>query len=402
MPTRPTASPALPRGRALRLGGALAAALAIAAPLRADDDVTLLREGELAARLEVAARLRSRDLRRLGEALAALPGGKGATSGNVAFLVAFTLGERGRALRVLAVEAAGRCDRSAAGDAFVAALASETDARRAERAAEALGWLGVSGAADGLLDAVRGRPACVAVTALEALARTASKHDAPRVAAAALAHGADAVTLHGAWAVLDLAGSAKAAIGAFREAAEGEAAPRAARAEDAIAALSEQALRPHRWKTDLAAARKRLLKAPPLPRVGSGNPQNVDWMTAGLRWLGTQAPEDLWLVCAAVQRIESGAVDDTRVDLDEGVIIYDWDDAGLSEPRFAVLTARVAAVIWRRAMGEPSMGRRGWEQPVTDGWDLCAAARLFGAADEGATREDYVRKLLGFRPWELR
>lgn len=368
---------------------------------QAADDADTLAEGGLPARIEAAGALRKRDVRRLGAALSELGRRRADRAGTVAFLCAFTVDEPGRVLRVLSVEAASRLDGEAGAAAFAKVVASGEDPLRAERAAEAVGWLGVGGHSGALLEAVAVAPERTAIAALEALARTATAKDAERVAASALRRSDDAVLPHAAWVVLDLAGSKKSAVRAFRDAASEAAEWQKPRAEAAVEVLADRDARPHRWKTDLTRARKSLLKAPRQPEVSSGNPENVTWMQKGLRWLGRQSAADLWLVCAVVDRVESGA-QPTSFDVKRRTITCDWGDAGLAQPRFAVLIARIAGAMWRAQFGGPAEGRRGWEQALADGFVLCKAARLYGADADDADRADHVTRLLGHRPWELR
>lgn len=389
--------------RALTLLLIVLVAFVAASPARAGDadaQAKRLATGTLEERLAAADRLYDADPRSLAEALERF-GRKARSADDLAFLVELALGRDCRPLRVCTVATLEDVGPDRAVAELSKALEHE-DERRVARAVEALGWLGSDAHLDVLLGVVRGRSVPTAVAAVESVARTAEKRDAPALAAAVVESGELALAPDGAWAVRDLVGSAKGATKLFEALLADQSGPRAEVAQAALDVLAADGAKPHRWKTDLGKARKLLIRAPSLPRIESGNPENVQWMQQSLGWLREHAPGRHWLFRAVVRRLDSGDVEDTEIDLGAAAIHLDWDDAGLPPERFSVLVSRIAGVFWRDVMGEPTSERRGWRQSITDDYPLCAAAKLYGADEEGSSLTRHVEQVLGWRPWRLK
>lgn len=392
----------------MRLLAAAFATVALAAPphaARAGDPPppNPLRGADVKALVERAAQLEEKDARALGAALTALGDPVPDRGADLPFLVEYATQETARALRLLAADAARRIDAPAASAAFLEKAKSEKDVTRICLALECLSYTGGKEHSAAVADLVRHPSELVACAAADAFARfggTAKETDA--VIDAGLVHRESHVTDHTAWAVRDNVKKAKMAHAPYERIAKKKSDPRAVRATATLAFLEDEDKQGegHDWTLPFDAARKALAAAPVTISVNAPNDELRAKVAAGVAWLREKMPAQHWLLCAAATKINApGKTSDSRPDFEERAIDLSAVDASLPPNKIAFSLVRLSTVLWRKQIGEPWRGHRGWEPAIFDSYDLCVIGKLYDAGPGGLSRERFVSDQVSKRPW---
>ena len=386
---------------------ALAAALAVAlvlspVPAHAGGDpppAHPLRGSDLKAVIDRAEELRTKDVRAFGKLLISLGDPAPQRGVDLDFLVEYSVREPSRALRMLAIEAADRIDAAGAATAFLKKATEEKNPYRVVLALEAVGLVGGKQHVTAVLPLMKSPSEMIACAAADTIARIGTNKDADAVIDAGLTHPESHVSDHAAWAVQDLLKSQKTALERFQKIASKKSDPRNIRAEATAALIADKAADPHKWVSPFEAARKALLAAPD-DVVVKGQGKNAEDVKAAIDWIKEKLPADHWLFCAAVKQVNvPGAAEETRPNVDDLTLDVRLADSVLPPNKIAYLIQRQAVVLWRKKIGEPSKGHRGWEPGIIDSYDLCVVARLYDAGPGGLSRERFVTQILGGRPW---
>lgn len=358
-----------------------------------------LRGAALEAVVQKAAEMRGKDVRAFGAALTSLGDPAAERGVDLEFLVEWSLRETGRALRVLAVEAAQRVDAPGAAAAYLERARKEKDAVRAALAVEALGWVGTKEHVAPLLELMSKHGSeMVTTAAAEALARLGTSRDVDEIVDAGLTHKNSHVTDHTAWAVQDIVQKQKAAVAIYDKIASRKSDPRAIRAAATLALIQDKAADAHKWTSPFAEARKALAAAP-ADVVVQGNAEYVPKIEAAMKWYKERLPAEYWLLCAAVKRIAvPGEKNETRPNAEMMELEVSLADAVIPANKIAYLVGRQSVVLWRKRIGEPYKGHRGWEPAVFDSYDICVHAKLYDAGP-ALSRERFVAQILSQRPW---
>ncbi len=388
-----------------RSAAAAAALLAMAAllspPAHAKDEpAPVIAGADVKARLAAATELEQKDPLGLARALAAIGNPvKGDRTADREFLLAYALGERDRALRLVAIDAAARIDRRAAAD-FFRAKADAQDTLVTITAVEGLGLTGTKDDVEFLLGLVKNPSELIAVAACRALNRVATRKDADRIVEVGLDHKESHVTDHCAWIVQDVLGKSKLAAEKFQRVASKKSDPRAVRAESTVAILEDKLAQPHEWTDSLDAARKLVLAAPAEIEIKAATEEYRKNVAAGLAWLREKLPGGELLVRASARRIDvPGAQPDEAVDLKNEILQVPSSYALQPPHKMAYHLLRIGTVLFEKRIGNPYMGHRGWESPILDSYDLCVIAGLYDAGPSGLSRERFLQDQLERRPW---
>jgi hypothetical protein len=385
---------------------ALVASLAVAAvppePARAGDPPVAnpLRGGDVRAQVDRAAEMKSKDPRALGAALTALgdPGPQ-RTPADLEFLAEYCTRESSRALRTLATESAVRIDAAAAAQAFLKRAKEEKDAVRVALALEGLGHAGTKNDVPATLEFLKHPSELVAAAAADVLARLGQQKDVDEIVDLGLVHPSSHVTDHTAWAVQDIVKSPKTAAGIYRKIAGKKGDARAVRADATAALLEDKMAEAQKWTPVFETARKALLAAPATVPV-KGQPDYVPKVQAALDWMKERMPAEHWLLCAAVKVVNApGPKDETRPNFDDMAIDVRLLDSALPPNKVAYHLQRLSVVLWRKKLGEPWKGHRGWEPAIFDSYDLCVIGKLYDAGPGGLSRERFVSQILSGKPW---
>lgn len=382
------------------------AGLLLAGPARAGDPQkgappveNPLRGKDVQALLDKAADLRSKDPRALGKALTSLGDPVPVRGADLEFLTTYALRETNRALRILAIEAASRVDAAGAQAAFAKA-AAEKDVVRATLALEALGLVGTKEQALPLaLDLLKNPNEMIACAAADLAARFGASKDVETIIDRGLTHAEPHVSDHAAWAVQDILKSQKTALERFEKIASKKSDPRSIRADGTAALLADKAADPHKWTSPFEAAKKALAAAPPTVPV-NGKGKNAEDVQAMLDWLKEKMPAEHWLVCAAVSKLNvPGERDETAPNFEDSSLSIRIADSVLAPQKLAYLVHRQAVVLFRKKLGEPFKGHRGWEPAIFDSYDVCVVGRMYDVGPGGLSRESFVKQTLEKRPW---
>jgi hypothetical protein len=207
------------------------------------------------------------------------------------------------------------------------------------------------------------------------------------------------VSDHAAWAVQDLVKVQKTAMEKFQKIASKKSDPRSIRADATAALLADKAADPHKWSSPFEAARKALTTAPAtVPVEGKGG--NAADVQKTLDWLKEKMPAEHWLVCAAVSKLKvPGDRDETAPNFEDSSISVRIADSVMPPQKLAYAIHRQAVVLFRKKIGEPHKGHRGWEPAIFDSYDVCVVGRMYDAGPAGLSRERFVKQILESRPW---
>lgn len=367
-----------------------------------------LRGGDVKALLDKAAAMKAKDVRDLGRALVALgePAPKGTDpavrAADLDFLVEYAIRETSRVLRVLAVESAQRIDAPGSAAAFAKKTEGEKDPARLAFALEALALTGTKDQIPTALALLKSPSELVACAAADVLARIGSAKETDQIMDLGLAHAESHVTDHTAWAVQDIVKMQKSALERYQKVAAKKSDPRAIRADATAAMLADKVADPWKWTPIFEPARKALLAAPATVVV-KGDGKNAEGVKSAVDWLKEKMPAEHWLMCASVSGfVVDGKSTDTKPNFDDGSIEVKLFDAAMGSGaphKLAYLLQRQAVVLWRKKVGEPWKGHRGWEAGIFDSYDLCVIGRMYDAGPAGLSRERFVAQILSGRPW---
>ncbi|MCE9637428.1 MAG: hypothetical protein K8T90_17120 [Planctomycetes bacterium] len=367
-----------------------------------------LHGGDVKTLLDKAASMKAKDVRELGRALIALgePAPKGTDpatrAGDVDFLVEYAVRETSRPLRVLAVESAQRIDAPGSAAAFAKKTEGEKDVSRLAFALEALALIGTKDQIPVALGLLKSPSEMVACGAADVLARIGTSKETDQVMDLGLTHAESHVTDHTAWAVQDIVKAQKTALERYQKVAAKKSDPRAIRADATAAMLADKAADPWKWTPIFESARKALLAAPATVAV-KGEGKNAEGVKAAVEWMKAKMPAEHWLMCASVSSfVVDGKSTDTKPNFDDSSIEVKLFDAAMGSGaphKLAYLLQRQAVVLWRKKVGEPWKGHRGWEAGIFDSYDLCVIGRMYDAGPAGLTRERFVAQILSGRPW---
>ncbi len=388
---------------------ALILALAPAAFAKNKVDVPEIPGATPAARVDAARKLATENPEGLAHALAAIADAKpkkDAAAEALDFLVPYLVGEPSRVLRLLAVDAAERIDPAGAAERL-RPFAVPEDAFTAACAAEALGYVGTKEDVPPLVELARITRLDVSVAAIRALARIGDKKSVTQLVDIALTHERAEIGDECAWAVQDILKKEKAILAKLKKAA-GKDVDKRIRYDTIAAMLADESQPLHAWdKKSLDKLRKLALDRP--DEVGNPNPvrQRKAKVTAVLAWLKESLPAHHFSVVVAVKSIDFPIKKDPTkfLDRDELAVGIPIGLKGVSyikqsEGQVAYHVLRSAMVLLEHAMGNPTWGRRGWHNAVSDTYDLCKIAGLYSVAD-GVNRDGLLDQIYGLQspPW---
>ena len=352
---------------------------------------------DAAARIALAQELKKKDALELAKALSALGASK-SKDADRDFLVQYALGERDRALRLVALEALSRLDKKGAADWFKA-RADGKEELPTVICVESLGYLGTKDDLAPILELIKSPNELIAVAATNMAARLGTSKDVETIAESGLAHASDHVTDHAAWAVQDIRKKQKLAVDVFEKYAAKKSDPRAVRASATVAMLEDNLAEPHDWSDSLKAAKDAVLAAPPTIEIETKADDYRTNAVAALDWLKKNMPGAELLVRSVTKRIDMpGKQPDGFIDLSEDVIQVPATFSILPPHKLAFHFLEMGTVLWQKRIGEPAKSHRGWEPALFDVFDLCVIARLYDAG-RGLSRANFMKDQVEKHPW---
>ncbi len=381
------------------------AVLSAPSAFAAEDPAELLAGENVKARLARAEGLKKEQMSELVQALVAMSDRK-LKKGveypeDLDFLAEFTVAETTRALRLLAIGAGQHL--GAAGFAErLRALADGEQRGRSARAAEALGYVGGKADLPRLLELAASSSQSIAVFACEALAKLGDrKTTVDGLIKIALEHANPEVADHATWAALDLLKNRKALLKKLKKAAGKDEVLGVRRGS--LEAMLLDGAEPMEWDDDvLKNARDTILAAAATVPIETRDKKHRAKVESALAWLQENMPGALLVVRASTTRIEIPGKTEPKahVDLKESVVCVPLQYAGAqSGKQLAYHLLRVATVLFDKRIGNPYQGHRGWENAISDTYDLCRISGAYNAGRGGINRDAFLETILSKRPW---
>lgn len=395
-----------------RLLRGAALVIAAAAVLPADalakedpaDAAEVLAAASPAERLKQAEELEGKDVDAVAAALIALGGRKVKKGDDVTpdleFLAEYVVVQKGRALRLLAIDAGARLGQEAFAERLRAKADGE-DRLRSALAAEALGMVGGKDDVPRLLELGRSTSISIAVRAVRSVARIGTKKDADALMEIALDHEDPEVGDHAAWASQDLLKTQKAMLGKMKKLiGKDPGAPRALRYASLEAMLQDH-LEPFAWKDDaLEKARELLGAAPREIVINCSDDDRRKRIQESVDWLKENLPVHHLLVRAAIASIDvPGPNPNDHLSTDKNLVCVPLSYTVQTPRQLAYHIVRAATVVFECRIGHPYVGHRGWENAIFDTYDVCEAAGLYSAGKGGLNRDQFLLEIISKRPW---
>ena len=205
------------------------------------------------------------------------------------------------------------------------------------------------------------------------------------------------VRTHIAWAVQDMIGNRKKAITSFGK-LQGRPGAVGARAKEMMGVLLDEISDTEKYKQKLEVIRsfftpKRGVKLPKL-KAPKEHRETLERVITGMK---EKVPAYYHLICTVVDTIEVSS-GDWRFDHKRGAVniryadILKWDRDEL----FEYYLVRYASIICLGKLGDPTLGHRGWEEGMIDGWWYAMDHTLIALPE---TLKGYVKSFLRAPPW---
>ena len=244
------------------------------------------------------------------------------------------------------------------------------------RAIECLGVLKDRESKDAIITQLRSDNTLVAMQAARSLGRMGDKKLANELAQQALTIDDKQVRIHIAWAVQDLLGSQKGAMGVFAKLTRKKGTA-GFRAKEALSILEDEKSSPVTYKLKLDTIRKMFAKrkgtkTPPI----DGPSENKDRFVRVMKAMKTDMPDYWHLVSIAVKEIKISG-EQQLLYFDTKKLNFRFTDLGgwgeRSETEmdelYAYYLIRYATIIFLGGhMGEAQEGQRGWEKGVMEAY----------------------------------
>lgn len=368
--------------------------------VRAGDADSPLAGVDSSQRIATAAKLKKADAGALAKALDALGAGE-ANDADLDFLELYTLQERDRALRLVALRSLSRLDRKTAAAWFKAKATNkdEKDLVTLVVSIEAVGLLGSNEDVPAVLELIKSEDEFVSIQATNAAARLCTEKDVDALIESGLADNtahAQHIADHAAWAVQDILGRPELAIALFEKVSGKKGDPNSGKAAKVVAMLKDGLDKRFSWRptiVTLALARNLVLSAPSSIEVKADDDDHKNACLAALAWLKDHMPGAELLVRAAANRIEVGDVDLRASNPNQECIKISLGNAGEPPHKMAFRLFTEATLLWQKRVGEPFTYHRGEEPMRFDAYDLCAIARLYDCAPGGISRQLFVQSM---------
>jgi hypothetical protein len=265
------------------------------------------------------------------------------------------------------------------------------------RAIGILGFMQAESAWQRLVDLLRHEDERIAVMAARALARIGSKRQAGDLVETALTIGSRHVRTHIGWAVQDMVGSQRTAVGMFNKYA-GKPGAIGSNAKEIGFLIMDELAGPEKYKVKFETVRSFFTpkRGVHLPKIKASK-EHRERIEKVLGEMKEKVPAYYHLICTALDTIEvSGG--DWRFDHRRAAVnlrfadLIKWDRDELLE----YYLVRYATIVFLARMGDPTVEHRGWEEGMIDAWWYAMDHTLIALPEN---LNDFIRQFLKQPPW---
>jgi hypothetical protein len=324
--------------------------------------------------------------------------------GNLNLLVAFTLQEDVRHLRLLATYAAWQ----SAPDAVMAAFldkAADGDDKHAMRAVEAAGLIAPllkdRTAYAKILEVARGERVYPGIEAARALNRAMDRRLEREIVDAACRTPDNHVRKHLVWAVMDLEGDEKPASRIF-EPLRGRQGPAGKNADECVQILLDKLAAPFEWNPSALKGTAEWWKSgrPKGPQTEIGFRDDESKAKVGGWFAGLKKEAPAWenLVNSVLHKVvlRTNQREPDIFDLKKKALAIDGTEMARCETDWqgAYVLARDAGIGLCAILGEPAAGHRGWEPAFVEIHSFMKSTR-----HSAGKLDAFVDGKIGEKPW---